>query len=99
MTSSLLHYAAAMDAYPPRSLANSLSLAARLPDIPRWVEARALLPDAESIFVIGAPDPTVVRDVAEQGASAGVIATLDPRTFRFAGRARRNQSRCALVVT
>ena len=83
MTSSLLHYAAAMDAYPPRSLANSLSLAARLPDIPRWVEARALLlshsgeifgledetepsfvlrdPDAESIFVIGAPDPTVVR--------------------------------------
>ena len=99
MTSSLLHCAAAMDAYPPRSLANSLSLAARLPDIPRWVEARALLlshsgeifgledetepsfvlrdPDAESIFVIGAPDPTVVRDVAEQGASAGVIATLE----------------------
>ena len=86
-----------MDAYPPRSPANFRSLAARLPDIPRWVEARGLLlssccevfgleeqpalsfvlrdPDVESIFVIGAPDESVLRDVAGQGAPGGVIAT------------------------
>lgn len=72
-------------------------LATRLPDIPRWVEARDLLltgrgeihglkddpepslllrdPDADSLFVIGAPSLSLLRDIAAQGVTGGIIAT------------------------